>query len=197
MVSLYDGTSRRVRGHGVRKELVAGQAAALGLELLAVPIPPDAYEPVLNDTLVRLRDRGFDGVVFGNVRLADVREWHERRVRAAGLEHLEPLWGAPPVEIAWEVVERGYRPVVVSVDLEKGATAFLGREFDADLVTEISVLDHMDPCGERGEYHTFVFDGPEFRSPVGFTRGSTAETEGHRYLDLLPEPGTTGPSDPD
>lgn len=197
LVSLYDGTSRRVRFHNVRKELLADQAAALGLELLAVPTPPDAYEPVFNDTLGRLRDCGIDGLLFGNVHLVDVRDWYEHRVRAAGLEHLEPLWGAPSVEIAWEVVERGYRALVVSVNLQEAARGFLGREFDADLVTQISVLDHMDPCGERGEYHTFVFDGPEFRRPVGFTRGRTAEAEGHRYVDLLPPVGATGPPDPD
>jgi diphthamide synthase (EF-2-diphthine--ammonia ligase) len=114
LVSLYDGASRRVRFHNVRKELIADQAAALGLELVAIPTPPDAYEPVFNDTMVRLRERGIETVVFGNVQLADVRQWYERRVRAAGLEHVEPLWGAPSVEVAWEVVERGYRALVVS-----------------------------------------------------------------------------------
>ncbi len=189
LVSLYDGASSRVRFHGVRKQLITDQAAALGLELLAVPTPSDAYEPVFNDTLAELRERDLEGVVFGNVHLDDVREWYERRVNAAGLEHVEPLWGAPAVEIAWEVVERGYRAVVVSVNLSERATQFLGCEFDADLVTQISVVDHMDPCGERGEYHTFVFDGPEFRDPVGFTRGQVTEHDGHRFLDLLPMNG--------
>ncbi len=186
LVSLYDGASSRIRFHEVRKQLIAHQSAALGLDLLAVPTPPEAFEPVFNDTLAALRDRDIEGVIFGNVHLTDVREWYERRVNAAGLEHVEPLWGDPAVEIAWEVVERGYRAVVVSVNLRERATKFLGCEFDADLVTQISVVDHMDPCGERGEYHTFVFDGPEFQHPVGFTRGRIAEHDDHRFLDLLP-----------
>jgi uncharacterized protein (TIGR00290 family) len=190
LVSLYDGASRRVRFHNLRKELIADQAAALGLELLAVPTPHDAYEPVFNDTMIRLRERGIDTVAFGNVHLADVRQWYERRVHAAGLEHVEPLWGSPSVEVAWEVVERGYRALVVSVNVQEGATAFLGCEFDADLVTQLCVLDHVDPCGERGEYHTFVFDGPEFRHAIGFGRGAIAEVEGHRFLDLVPSADT-------
>ena len=88
--------------------------------------------------------------------------------------------------VAWEVVERGYRALVTSVDLSQRAVEFLGREFDADLVTEISCMDGVDPCGERGEYHTFVFDGPEFAHPVGFTKGQTFDEDGHRFLDLIP-----------
>jgi uncharacterized protein (TIGR00290 family) len=193
LVTLYDGAASRVRYHWVRRELLHDQARALGLELLAVPTPPDTYEPVFNDVLVRLRERGYEGVIFGNVHLADVRAWYERRVRAAGLKHVEPLWGEPSVEVAWTVVERGYRAVVVSVNLAERATRFLGCEFDADLVTQITVMEGLDPCGERGEYHTFVFDGPEFRHPVGFSRGQITETDGHRFVDLIPLNGKSEP----
>ena len=186
LAALYDGASGRVRFHGLRKQLLVDQAKAMGLELLTAPTLPDAYEPVFNDMLDRLRDRGVTGVVFGNINLADIRGWYEERVRAAGLEHVDPLWGEPAVEVAWEVVERGYRAVVTSVNLARPAVDFLGREFDADLVTEISCMEGIDPCGERGEYHTYVFDGPEFAYPVGFTRGQTFEAEGHRLLDLIP-----------
>ncbi len=186
LATLYDGASGRIRYHGLRKQLLIEQANAMGLELLTAPTLPEAFEPVFNDMLDRLRERGVTGVVFGNVSLADVRSWYEERVRAAGLEHVEPLWGDPPVEIAWEVVERGYRAVITSVNLAQGAVPFLGREFDADLVTEISCMEGLDPCGEHGEYHTYVFDGPEFRHPVGFTQGPTFEADGHRFLDLIP-----------
>jgi uncharacterized protein (TIGR00290 family) len=190
LVSLYDGTTSRIRFHGLRKQLLNMQADALGIESLAVPVPPGGYEPVFNDALRNLRARGLTGVIFGNISLPDVRAWYEERVVAAGLEHLEPLWGDPAVEIAWEVVERGFRALVVSVNLAERATSFLGREFDADLVTQMSVIDHLDPAGERGEYHTFVFDGPDFAHTVGFTRGQEIEHDGHRYVDLLPPNGT-------
>jgi diphthamide synthase (EF-2-diphthine--ammonia ligase) len=97
------------------------------------------------------------------------------------------------------VVERGYRAIVVSVDLARRAMPFLGREFDADLVTDLSTIDDLDPCGEQGEYHTYVFDGPDFRSPVEFTVGETVDIEDHRFIDLVPiaagaEAGRLGPT---
>jgi diphthamide synthase (EF-2-diphthine--ammonia ligase) len=90
------------------------------------------------------------------------------------------------MELAYEVVERGYRAIVVSVDLSRPAAGFLGRELDADLLTEIAITEGLDPCGERGEYHTFVYDGPQFSQPVVVEPGATVEFEGHRFLDLVP-----------
>jgi len=132
-------------------------------------------------------------VMFGNISLADVRAWYEERVTAAGLAHHEPLWGEPSMELAYEVVERGYHALVVAVNLEMRAVRFLGRELDADLLTEIGITDDLDPCGERGEYHTFVFDGPEFQAPVGFAIGEPLVREGHRFLDLRPTNGSLAP----
>ncbi len=195
LVNIYEGSTDRVRFHGVRRTLIARQADALGLELLAGHTTPDDFEHVFTGLLRTLAARELTGVIFGNIHLADVRQWYEERVRAAGLEHVEPLWGDPAVELAWEVVERGYRALIVSVDLKQAAAEFLGREFDADLVTEIACTDELDPCGERGEYHTFVFDGPEFRHPVRFERGETVEIEGHRFLDLLSAGGNGGGND--
>jgi len=186
LVSFHDGATGRVRFHGVRHELIEQQAEALGVECLCMPTLPTTFESTFTKALRELKDLGVTGVVFGNVSLADVRGWYEERVQAAGLEHVEPLWGGPAVEVAWAVVERGYRAIIVSADVGRGAASFLGREFDADLVTEISTRDDLDPCGERGEFHTFVFDGPEFRSPVGFSLGETVEFEGHRFVDLVP-----------
>lgn len=186
LVNIYDGSTGRVRFHGVRHALIQRQADAMRIQLLTAHTIPDDYEIVFGGVLESLLARDVDGVVFGNVHLADVRAWYEERVRAAGLEHIEPLWGEPAVELAWEVVERGYRALVVSVDLKRAAARFIGREFDSDLVTEITTIDDLDPCGERGEYHTFVFDGPEFRSAVAFTTGERLDMDGHRFIDLVP-----------
>lgn len=190
LVNIYEGSTNRVRFHGVRRELIAKQAQCLNLELIARHTHPDTFEQAFHSALQELRDRGVRGVVFGNIHLADVRSWYENRVTGAGLEHIEPIWGDPPIELAWEVVERGYQAVVVSVDLGQGAKTLLGREFDADLVTELGCTEGPDPCGERGEYHTFAFDGPEFKHPVEFARGETVEIEGHRFLDLIPSAHT-------
>lgn len=196
LTALYDAPSERVRLHGLRRQLLESQAVALGLEPVLASVTGESLEPVFLDLLRDLRRRKVDGVVFGNVHLADVRSWYEERVREVGLDHVEPLWGDPPVEIAWEVVERGYRALIISVHLDHLAVPYLGREFDADLVTELSCVEQLDPCGERGEYHTFVFDGPDFAHPIGFVRGTTRQAERHRYLDLIPlngRPATASP----
>jgi uncharacterized protein (TIGR00290 family) len=185
LANIYEGSTGRVRFHGVRQEMIALQARALGLELVSAHTSPEPFEPVFLQTLKELKDKGCDGVVFGNIHLADVRAWYEERVLAAGLDHVEPLWGDPPIELVHEVVERGYRALLVSVDLKQGAAKFLGRELDADLLTEIGIADDLDPCGERGEFHTYVFDGPTFEKPIPFVKGPMVEIDGHRFVDLM------------
>lgn len=185
LVNIYEGSTNRVRFHGVRHDLIALQARALDLDLLSAHTHPEAFEPVFLDALATLKRRGVGGIVFGNIHLADVRAWYEDRTRAAGLDHVEPLWGFPPIELAWEFVELGYHAVIVSVDLQQPAARFLGRDFDADLVTDLGVTDDLDPCGERGEYHTFVYDGPSFAQPVPYRTGKIVEIEGHRFIDLV------------
>ncbi|MCH7873851.1 MAG: hypothetical protein IH965_00960 [Gemmatimonadetes bacterium] len=186
LANIYEGTTDRVRFHGVRKELVSAQAEAMGLEPILRHTTPHDFEPVLVELLDELKRRGCRGVIFGNIHLADVRAWYEERVTRSGLEHVELLWGEPPMELVYEVVERGYHGLLVSVDLAAPAARFLGRELDADLLTDIGITDDLDPCGERGEFHTFIYDGPEFRHAVAFDRGETLEIEGHRFIDLLP-----------
>jgi uncharacterized protein (TIGR00290 family) len=186
LASVFEGETGRVRLHGIRHELLAAQAKSLGLEPVLVRTQAESFEPTFGRLLADLAGRGCTGVLFGNISLGDVRAWYEERVTGAGLEHVELIWGEPAMELAYEVVERGYRALVVSVHLRMRAVPFLGRELDADLLTEIGITDDLDPCGERGEYHTFVFDGPEFHNPVPFTIGERVEREGHRYLDLVP-----------
>jgi len=186
LVNLYDDETNRVRFHGVRSELIQMQAQALGLESITAATHGKEYEPVFMDTLRLLKRRNVAGVIFGNISLQDVRSWYEERVTDTGLVHLEPIWGEPSIEVAWEVVERGYQAVVVSVDLSLGAARFLGREFDADLVTELGCTDGLDAGGENGEYHTFVYDGPAFDRAVSFSIGDIVEFEGHRFVDLMP-----------
>lgn len=224
LLNVYEGSSRRVRFHGVRRELIAAQAEALGLELVQEatwPAEGDAademadegadeesqsgsrpdsvtddpeidregcdFETAFLQGLERLRDAGVRGIVFGNIHLEDIREWYEERVTGRGLEHVEPLWRGNPARLVREFVNLGYRGRVVSVMLEAGDPGWLGRELDAELVEEILAREEVDPCGERGEFHSFVWDGPLFRRAVSVRAGETVEMEGHRLLDLVPE----------
>lgn len=190
--NVFEGTSGRVRFHGTRAELVEAHARALELEPVLTHTHPDSFEDAFDGVLRTLSERGADAVVFGNVHLEGVREWYEERVRGAGLEHVEPLWGDPPGALVRELVELGYRATVVSVDLERGNPEWLGRELDHGLVEQIEASG-ADPCGEHGEYHTFVWDGPGFHEPIGFARGEVVEIEGHRLLDLTPADSSAPP----
>jgi len=185
LANIYDGSSKRVRSNGVPHTLIEQQAHHLGLEPILDHIKPDDFEAAFERSLQKLKDLGVSGVICGNIHLEQVRVWYGDRLKAAGLEHLEPLWGEPPIELAWEVVERGYQALVVSVDLRRPAAPFLGRELDADLVTELGCTDDLDPCGEHGEYYTFVYDGPAFSRAVDFNRGMRSEVEGYAFIDLV------------
>lgn len=194
--NVFEGSTGRVRFHGTRAELVEAHGRALGLEPLLEHTHPDDFETAFGRVLDRLVGLGVEGVIFGNVHLEGVRAWYEERVRAAGLEHVEPLWAGDPGALVREFVELGYRATVVSVDLERGDPGWLGRRLDDDLVAEIEAAG-ADACGEHGEYHTFVRDGPGFRHPVSVSPGEVVEMEGHRLLDLVPaESGDADPGSP-
>lgn len=191
LVSVVDGEADRIPYHGTRAGVLAAQASALGLELeLARTGPERGFEEAFTGLLEGLAGEGVEGVVFGNVHLADVRAWWEKRVRAAGLEHVEPLWGGDPGRLVREYVQLGYRSRVVSVLLDSPADpAWLGRELDRELLEEIGERLEVDPCGERGEFHTVCRDGPLFLRAVELKEGETTEVEGHRILDLSPREG--------
>ncbi len=186
LVSICAGSPDRIRFHGTPRTLIDEQAKSLGLEHITVQTATQSLEVAFQEALHKLKQLDVTGVIFGDIGLDSVRTWYEDRVNAAGLEHIEPNWGEPSIEIAWEVVERGYQALVVSVNRAHQATRFLGREFDADLVTEIGCTDGIDPSGERGEYHTLVFDGPAFARPVDFSIGDEFEFEAHKLIELAP-----------
>ena len=171
LFNIIEGSSGQVRFHGLSRELIARQAEALGLA-------------ALGRVFYALERRGVCGILFGNIHLTDIRGWYEERVTARGFAHGEPLWGTPPTRVLDEFVERGYRAVVVSVNLELGREEWLGRELDTEFAAELAAFEEGCPAGEHGEYHTFVFDGPLFRAPIPFTLGEVWEREGHRLVEV-------------
>lgn len=190
LVSVCDGPTGRVPYHGLRAEMLAAQAEALGLELvLRESSGEGGFEAAFADALEALSEHRVRGLLFGNIHLEDVRAWYEERVAAAGLEHVEPLWGGDPARLAREFVRLGYRGRVVSVRLDSPADpAWLGRDLDEGLLDEIAGREGVDPCGEKGEFHSFCRDGPLFHGPIEAVDEGTVEIEGHRILDLRPSP---------
>lgn len=187
LFNIWEGSSGRVRFHGVRRELIEAQAESLGLELVSDHTHPDDYETVFLRVLDELAGRGLAGVVFGNIHLADIRAWYEERVAGRGLEHVEPLWGDEPAALVAEFLGRGFRTRIASVDLARGRREWVGAELTPELAAGIAATPGVDPAGEQGEYHTFAYDGPLFRRPVAHTVAGTVEMEGHLLVELLPE----------
>lgn len=183
LVNLYDEASQRVRFHGIRKELIQAQADALGIPLLAYPTQPETFEQVFLATLKDLRARGVDAIIFGNIHLADVRAWYEERTTGHGLQHLEPLWGEAPATLVREVIQRGYHAILTSIELARSREEWLGQPLTSALVDEFERAG-IDACGERGEYHTFVTNGPLFQHPIAITLGQTVTLPGFALIEV-------------
>ena len=183
LLNIYDPATDRVRFHATRRELIQAQADAIGLPVVQFGVAWDGYEPAFRTLLAGLKAERFTGVVFGDIHLADVRAWYEDRVRDAGLEHVEPIWGEPPAELVAEFVTGGSRAVITCVDLPKLDETWLGRIIDEQFVRDIRRLP-IDAAGENGEYHSFTYAGPLFNAPVLWRPGARRD-EGHfAQLDL-------------
>jgi uncharacterized protein (TIGR00290 family) len=183
LVNFYDPATDRVRFHATRTELIQAQADALGIELRQLGTPWEGYETAFRDMLAELKRDGVVGVVFGDIHLADVRAWYEERVTAAGLAHVEPIWGERPAALVAEFVASGSRAVITCCELPKLDDTWLGRIIDDRFVAEIGTTG-IDPAGENGEYHSFTFAGPLFRSPVPWRAGARRYDGVFAQLDL-------------
>ncbi len=180
----------RISMHGVRRTLLHRQAESLGLPLEEVLIPPaasnDEYETNMAAALAALRTRtpGLDTVVFGDLFLTDIRAYRERMLARIGMRGLFPLWLRNTRALAHDFVQLGFRAVLVCVDAAQLAGEFAGREFAADLLPDLP--PGVDPCGERGEFHTFVYAGPGLRQPVRHQRGPVVLRDSRFvYCDLM------------
>ncbi len=183
LISFYDSATRRVRFHATRVEMLEAQAAAIGIDLHAIPTSWPGMEANLSHELSSLRAEGFTGVVFGDIHLVDVRAWYETRVKAAGLGHVEPIWGEPPQALLGEFVSSGGRAVLTCVEVAKLDESWLGRVTDELFASEIAKTG-VDTCGENGEYHSFAYAGPVFTRPVSWMAGERRVEAGFAQLDL-------------
>ncbi|MCX7680437.1 MAG: diphthine--ammonia ligase [Anaerolineae bacterium] len=174
----------RVRAHGFPAGVVALQARAMGMPLVQVYTSWEAYEANFKDALRTLQASGVEGGVFGDMDIEEHREWVERVCTEVGLQPLLPLWKADPWALLEEFWGAGFRALVVATRLDP---LFVGRPLDRELVAEM-VVQGAHPCGERGEYHTLVTDGPLFQYPLRVERPSDApsfyEHDGHWFLNF-------------
>lgn len=178
----------RISIHGVRRELLASQAAALDVPLVEVRIPPacvnEVYEQRMADAFAAPPLSAVQTVAFGDLYLEDVRAYREQRLHAAGRRGLFPLWQRDTALLARRFVEAGFRATLVCVDPRHLPASFAGRSYDERLLADLPA--GVDPCGENGEFHTFVHAGPIFPEPIACETGEVLEREGFVFCDVLP-----------
>jgi uncharacterized protein (TIGR00290 family) len=177
----------RVAMHAVRLELLQLQAEAAGLPVWEVPIPSpctnEQYEAKMGEAISRARDTGVEVIAFGDLFLEDIRRYREGRMRGTGLEPIFPIWGIPTDHLARAMISAGLRARITCVDPKQIPSKFAGRDFDEALLTELP--DTADPCGERGEFHTFAYAGPMFERPIAIASGEIVERDGFVFADVL------------
>jgi len=194
LLTTFNEVAGRVSMHAVRRELVEAQADALGLPLVAVdlpfPCPNEAYEARMREAVMAAVAAGFTHVAFGDLFLEDVRRYREERLAGSGLTPIFPLWGRPTGALAREMVAGGLCATLTSVDPRLLDRGFIGRTFDAAFLDGLPA--GVDPCGERGEFHTFAWAGPMFRASVPVTPGEIVERDGFVFADLQIGPEARG-----
>ena len=173
LLTMFDETGARSRSHGVPRVLVEAQARALGLDLIGPSAGWKDYESVFVETLRTLRTRGIEVAIFGDIDLEPHREWEANVCRKAGLDHCLPLWHRNRLELARESIALGFKAIVVCVDSRYLGDEFCGRQFDESFIADLP--PGVDACGENGEFHTFVYDGPMFERSVAFALRGRAE----------------------
>jgi uncharacterized protein (TIGR00290 family) len=187
----------RISMHGVRRELLAQQAAALGVPLHEVFIPVaasnDIYEAAMAEGLAVHRTAGVETVAFGDLFLEDIRAYRDAMMAKNGMAAVYPVWGHDTRAFMQDFIAAGFKAVIVCVDLARLDLSFAGRPLDAALLADLP--PDVDPCGENGEFHTFVFDGPNFARPVDIVVGERVSRDGFGFCDLLPALDSGGPRD--
>ncbi len=189
LITTVNRSVRRVSVHAVREKLLTAQAQACGLPVRRLPLPDpcanEHYEAAVGDALAEARRWGIAVVIFGDLHLQDIRAYRERLLAGTGIEPLFPLWGRDTSALAQEMVSAGLRARVSCVDLNVLPASFAGRDYDQQFLADLPPA--VDRCGENGEFHTFVYDGPMFRHPIALKVGRVSQRGGFAYADLIPE----------
>jgi uncharacterized protein (TIGR00290 family) len=188
LMTTFNAAFDRVAMHSTRRALVEMQAEAAGLPLIAAPIPWPCsnvdYESAMKRVCDQALAQGITAIAFGDLFLADVRAYRERQLKDTGLEPLFPIWGIPTQPLAQEMISAGLRAKLVCVDPKQISPNFIGREFDQTFLHDLPA--GVDPCGENGEFHSFVYTGPMFSREIAIVTGEKVQRDGFWFCDVLP-----------
>jgi uncharacterized protein (TIGR00290 family) len=188
LLTTFNQVADRVAMHAVRRELVTAQAAAAGLPLWDVDLPwpcsNERYESLMAVTCAKAIAEGIEGIAFGDLFLQEIRAYREKQLRDTGLEPVFPLWGLPTHELAKEMIRSRMLAKLTCVDTKQLDASFLGREFDEKLLADLPA--EVDPCGEKGEFHSFVYAGPMLSGEIPVALGETVVRDQFVFADLTP-----------
>jgi uncharacterized protein (TIGR00290 family) len=189
LITTFNSTANRVAMHAVRRALVEAQVERTGIPLWAVELPWPCsnlnYEEQMRSVCERATADGITAVAFGDLFLQDIRDYRVRQLQGTGLQPLFPVWQIPTEQLGRDVIAAGLKAKITCVDPSKLAKSFAGRDYDLPLLQALPA--GIDPCGENGEFHTFVYDAPVFSRPIGVQSGEIVERDGFVFADLLPK----------
>jgi uncharacterized protein (TIGR00290 family) len=187
LVTTFNSAANRVAMHAVRRSLVEAQAERVGLPLWPVELPWPCsnaqYEEIMRKVWQRAVDERIAAVAFGDLFLEDIRAYRERQLEGTGLEPLFPVWKIPTDQLAREMIAAGVKATLTCVDPAKLDKSYAGRDFDLALLQSLPA--QIDPCGENGEFHTFVHDAPVFDRSINVQTGEVVERDGFVFADVL------------
>lgn len=187
LLTTMNEAADRVAMHGVRHSVLLAQARETGLPLVIVNLPHpcanEVYEQLMAGAVARAREQGFTHVAFGDLFLEDVRRYREERLAGTGLTPLFPLWGKPTQALGREMIDGGLEAYLTCIDTRALPPSFAGRPYDDQFLVELP--PHVDPCGERGEFHTCVVGGPMFAKRIDAVPGELVQRDGFVFCDLF------------
>lgn len=200
LLTTINSEYKRISMHGVREELLVKQAESLGLELLKLYMPEftsmDEYNSVLTESMKSLKAEGIETAVFGDIFLQDLRDYRENKLAEAGIKSIFPIWKKDTQKLVRDFIDTGFKTIITSVDERFLDKSFAGRIIDNTFLKDLPA--NVDPCGENGEFHSFVFDGPIFKKAIPFSIGEKTYRKykqnnnkvpdtGFWYCDIIPE----------
>lgn len=187
LLNMVNRDAKRSMSHGLDPKLIAAQAEVLEIPLLQRETTWNTYEQEFKEAVAELKQQGVDGVVFGDIDIEEHKEWVERVCSEVGVIAILPLWGDEPQRLLSDFIQAGFEAIVVSAKAEFFSDEWLGKQVSQDFIGELSRLHeefNLHPCGEQGEYHTFVIDGPIFRRRIKIIDSHKVLREGYRFLDI-------------
>lgn len=187
LVNFTADSGKNSLSHGLGSELIKRQAQATGIPLLQKAMPKGAgYREAFKDLLEQWKkEKAIEGIVFGDIYLEEHKVWIDKVCRELGLDAIMPLWGKDTTDLVTEFIKTGFKAIVVSTLAEFMGDEWLGRKIDNDFAAELKTLGNIDLCGEKGEFHSFVYHGPIFNQPVNFTIGKKVLKDKHWFLELI------------